>query len=83
MKNKILAVILTLALATASGCSIKTEEVKTLTPQSLIETVNKENEAFIKRDTTYDEADIYIADDDAQEAVLRCIEYYSGTPDSL
>ena len=61
MSNKFIAVILVLMLTLASGCGVKTEEVKPLTLDSLIESVNQKNEAFITRDASYDEAE-YLKD---------------------
>ncbi len=84
MKNKFLAIILVLILTIASGCSVKTEEVKPLTLHSLIETVNKKNEAFINRDATYDEAEYTgdyedIAFSDAEIKSLSSFDYDNVT----
>lgn len=61
MKRKFLAVILVLMMTISSGCSLKTEEIKPLTLNSLKQTVNEKNEAFLNRDTSYDEAE-YLSD---------------------
>ncbi len=61
MRFKLLAIILVVLLTVASGCSSQPEEVKKITLDSLIDTVNKKNEAFILRDATYDEAE-FISD---------------------
>ena len=60
MRVKLIAIILALISITAVGCSNNTEEVKTLTLDSLLKTVNEKNEAFIKREATYDEAEYMI-----------------------
>ena len=85
MKNKIIAILLVLLSITAVGCSsVNTEEVKNLTLDNVIKTVNEKNKAFLKRDATYDEAE-YMKDyeninfSDAEVKSLYTYDYNNVT----